>query len=288
MKKIPKWLKKSANLVYQNKKATIGLFMLIILAFIAVFAPFIAPYSYEEMQVGGDLEPPNSKHIMGTDKFGRDIFSRVVYGTRISFGISLLVMVISLFIGAPLGLLAGYYGGRIDSVINGFANTMLSFPWVLMALTVTAIIGPGVKVVIIALGLTNSAPLIRLVRGMTLTLREREFVKAAISIGESRSNIVWRYIFPNATAPIVVNCSLILSSAILSESAISFLGYGTQPPTPSWGLMLSESSNLIWRAPYASIFPGIAIVLLVLAVNFFGDGLRDMLDPRFKGMVNQL
>ena len=165
---------------------------------------------------------------------------------------------------------------------------MLSFPWVLMALTVTAIIGPGVEVVIISLGLTNSAPLIRLVRGLTLTLREREFVKAAISVGESRKDIVWRYIFPNATAPIVVNCTLILSSAILSESAISFLGYGTQPPTPSWGLMLSDSSNLIWRAPHACIFPGLAIVLLVLAVNFFGDGLRDMLDPRYKGMVNSL
>ncbi|NLD52831.1 MAG: ABC transporter permease, partial [Clostridiales bacterium] len=160
--------------------------MLIVMAFVAIFAPFIAPYNYDEMQVGGDLEPPSSRHIMGTDKFGRDILSRVVYGTRISFGISLLVMVISLFLGAPLGLLAGYYGGKTDALINGFANTMLSFPCVLMALTVTAIIGPGVEVVIISLGLTNSAPLIRLVRGLTLTLREREFVKAAISVGESR------------------------------------------------------------------------------------------------------
>lgn len=287
MKKTKKWLRKYSRLAFQNKKATIGLFLLIILAMVAIFAPLIAPFRYDEMQTGGSLEFPSSNHLMGTDKYGRDIFSRVVYGTRISFGISLLVMLIALLIGVPLGLFAGYYGGKVDAVINGYANTMLSFPWVLMALLVTAIIGPGVKVVIIALGITNSAPLIRLVRGMTLSLREREFVKAAISIGEKRIDIIGKYILPNATAPIIVNCTLILSSAILSESAISFLGYGTQPPTPSWGLMLSDSSNLIWTAPYACIFPGLAIALLVLAVNFFGDGLRDMLDPRFQGLVSQ-
>ena len=275
-------------LIFQNKKAAVGIVLLILLALVAIFAPLIAPYGYEEMQTGANMAGPSWQHPMGTDNFGRDIFSRVIYGTRISFGLSLLVVALSFVIGVPLGLVAGYFGGKIDSVINGFANSLLSFPWLLMALTVTAIIGPGIPVIIISLGLSNAPGLIRLVRGMTLTLKNREFVDAAIVAGEKKSTVLWNYIFPNTAAPIVVNCTLSLSKAILGEASISYLGYGTQPPMPSWGLMLSSSSNYIWSAPHMCIFPGVAIVILVLAVNFFGDGLRDMLDPRYQGMVNDL
>lgn len=288
MRKLLRECHKICKLILENKKATIGLIMLVILAVVAIFAPVIAPYGYEEMQTGPNLEAPSWTHLMGTDNYGRDVFSRVVYGTRISFGLSLLIMVISFFFGVPLGLLAGYYGGRVDSAINGLSNALLSFPWLLMALTVTAITEPGVHVIIIALGITNAPSLIRLVRSMTLTLRSREFVDAAIVCGERKSDILLRYIFPNTVAPVVVNCTLILSKAILAEASISYLGYGTQPPTPSWGLMLSSSSNFIWTAPHMCIFPGVAIVILVLAVNFFGDGLRDMLDPKYQGMVNDL
>ena len=288
MKKLLNECHKICKLIFENKKATIGLVMLIILALVAIFAPVIAPYGYEEMQTGRNLDTPSWEHLMGTDNYGRDIFSRVVYGTRISFGLSLLIMIISFCFGVPLGLISGYFGGKIDSAINSLANTLLSFPWLLMALTVTAITGPGVHVIIISLGISNAPGLIRLVRSMTLTLRNREFVDAAIVCGESKRDILMRYIFPNTVAPVVVNCTLILSKAILAEASISYLGYGTQPPTPSWGLMLSSSSNFIWTAPHMCIFPGIAIVLLVLAVNFFGDGLRDMLDPKYQGMVNDL
>lgn len=275
-------------IILQNKKATLGLIMFMILGFTAVFAPLIAPYSYDTMKTGPNLAKPSHEHLMGTDNFGRDVFSRLVYGARVSFGISLLVMCVSFVIGVPLGLIAGYFGGKIDIVISNCANTVLSFPWVLMALAVTAVIGPGVKVVIVSLSITSSAPLIRLVRGITMSLREREFVYAAITVGETRRSILLRYIFPNTIAPIVVNCTLTLSSSILNEAAISFLGYGTQAPTPSWGLMLSNSSNYLWTSPHMCIFPGIAIVLLVLSINFLGDGLRDMLDPKYQRMVNNL
>ena len=227
MKKFCGNLKKWLTFVFQNKKAAVGIVMMAFFALIAIFAPLIAPYGYEQMQTGGNLESPSAAHLMGTDNFGRDIFSRVVYGTRISFGLSLLIMALSFVIGVPLGLLAGYFGGRVDTIINGFANTLLSFPWLLMALTVTAIIGPGIPVIIISLGLSSAPGLIRLVRSMTLTLRNREFIDAAIVCGETKRAILWKYIFPNTTAPTVVNCTLTLSKAILGEASISYLGYGT-------------------------------------------------------------
>ena len=281
-------LKKLFLLLIQSKKATIGAIMLLFVAIISIFASFIAPYPYVEMNVGKLLETPSLSHLMGVDVFGRDVFSRVVYGTRVSFGVSLIVVTFSLVIGTPLGLISGYFGGTIDRFVMAFSDTILAFPWVLMALTVASIMGPGLYVIIIALGIVFIPEIVRLVRSVTLSLREREFIDAAVVTGESKASIIFRYLLPNTLPPLIVQSTLIISKAILAEASISYLGYGIQPPMPSWGIMLSDSSNYFWSAPYLCIFPGLAIVLLVLAVNFFGDGLRDMLDPRYKGKVNNL
>jgi peptide/nickel transport system permease protein len=268
----------------KNKKLMFGAVMLTIIILVAIFAPVIAPYSYREMTTDL-LQKPSAEHLFGTDNFGRDLFSRVVYGSRISLGIALLCVALGTVIGVPLGMLSGYIGGWFDIFIMRVSDVFLSIPWVLMAVTVTAIIGSGVQVIIIALGLVYTPGAIRLARSLVLTIRHREYVEAARVIGESKWSILWRYVFPNCTAPILVQTTLRLSSAVLSEAAISYLGYGTQPPLPSWGLLLADAQQFMWQAPYLSIFPGIAMVLLVLSGNMFGDGLRDLIDPKTRGKV---
>jgi peptide/nickel transport system permease protein len=268
---------KPAAVVLQNKKAALGLFMLIVLGFIAVFAPLIAPYGYEIMKTGPNLAKPSAAHWMGTDNFGRDIFSRIVFGTRVSFGISFLVMCISFVVGTPLGLIAGYFGGKADAVISSCANTILSFPWVLMALAVTAVIGPGTKVVIVSLSITNSAPLIRLVRSIAMSLRERDFISAAIAVGETRSSILWRYIFPNITAPIVVSCTLtmqaayILGGEVIVEKVFAIPGLGQ--------LILSAIEKRDYPLIQGCV---LTIALIVVVINLITDLLYAVIDPRIR------
>ena len=274
--------KKVLYVARHNKKLLLGAIMLTVIIVIAILAPVIAPYSYREM-TSDILARPSSEHLFGTDNYGRDLFSRVIYGSRISLGIALLCVSLGTAIGVPLGMLSGYVGGWLDLVIMRISDVLLSIPWVLMAVTVTAIMGPGTHVIVIALGLVYTPGAIRLARGMVLSIRNREYVEAAKVIGESRWSILWRYIFPNCVAPILVQTTMRLASAVLSEAAISYLGYGTQPPSPSWGLLLSDAQQFMWQAPYLSIFPGVAMVLLVLAGNMFGDGLRDLIDPKMKG-----
>lgn len=269
-----------------NKKMMIGGTMMLIIILIAIFAPLIAPYSYSEMRTSATLfEAPSKAHIFGTDNYGRDVFSRVIYGSRISLVVALSSVAIGTIIGVPIGLLAGYVGGWIDIVVMRITDVLMTIPTILMAIIVTAIMGSGLKVVIVALGIVYIPGAVRIGRSMVFTIKEREYVAAAVVIGESKRKVLWKYIFPNCIGPIIVQCTLRLSGAVLSEASISYLGYGTQPPMPSWGLMLSDSQLYMWQSPLMCIYPGLAIMFLVLAGNLFGDGLRDMLDPKFKGRL---
>ena len=278
-KKKPIWLKKMLG----NKKFCIGGVLLLIIVFMAIFAPYLTKYDYSAMKVGKLCERPSAAHILGTDNFGRDVFTRVVYGARISLLVSLTCMLLSVLIGTTIGLISGFVGGLFDVIIMRLSDLLTSIPSVLLAVTVSSFIGEGLQVVIAAITASFLPGAIRLARSLVLSIREREYVQAAIVIGEKKSTILFRYILPNCVAPIIVQTTGRLASAVLGEAAISYLGYGTQPPTPSWGLMLSDSQGLMWKAPYLCIIPGVAIIILVLAANLFGDGLRDLLDPKYRG-----
>jgi len=281
-------LSEGLRFLRRSKKAYFSFIVLLVIAVIALIAPLISPYNPTYMSNDQVMKNPTKLHIMGTDLFGRDVFSRIIYGARISLGISLLVVGFAIVVGVPLGLLAGYYGGWVDSLIMRISDIVLSFPWLLLALSIATIVGPGGKAIVIALGTGNIPLLARLVRGVVLSIREQEYIEGAIVSGESNSSIIWRYIFPNCLAPVIVQSSIIMSLAILGEAAISYMGLGIQAPTPSWGLMLSEGADVLWPAPFLSIFPGIAIVIMVMSINLFADGLRDLLDPRYTGGVKFL
>lgn len=279
-----RWIK-AYRFVRSNKKLLFGAIIFIAIVFIAIFADQIAPYHYSKIRTGARFEKPSAAHLFGTDNLQRDVFSRVIYGTRISLSVGIICVGIALSIGVPAGLIAGYSGGWIDLILMRICDVLLSIPWVLMAVAITAITGPGIKVVYIAMGLVHAPGFMRLTRGMVLSIREREYVDAAEQLGESKLSILFRYVLPNSAGTILVRATGIMAGAVLSEAAISYLGYGTQPPNPSWGLMLTDSQGYLWQQPWLAIFPGFAIVLLVLSVNLLGDGLRDLLDPRYKGKV---
>ncbi len=272
---------KSLNVfLKQRKKAYIGFYVVVVIIFISIIGPSIVPYDPFAIEVGPYLEGPSLKHWMGTDVLGRDVLSRIIYGTRISFSISLTILFYSGITGIFFGIISGYYGGWRDRIIMQVCDILRTLPWLILSIAIAAIIGPGKDVVIIALSITNFVPLCRLVRSVVLSIRDKEFIEGAIVSGENAGSILWRYILPNIVSPIIVQSTYIISITILSESAISYLGLGTEPPIPSWGLMLSESQNYFWVSPYLSIFPGIAITIYVLAFNLLGDGLRDILDPK--------
>ncbi|HHW31707.1 MAG TPA: ABC transporter permease, partial [Clostridiaceae bacterium] len=279
-----KWIK-AYRFIRSNKKLLFGAITFFVILLVAIFADQIAPYHYATIGTGARFEKPSSAHLFGTDNFQRDIFSRVVYGTRISLSVGVICVGIALVIGVPAGLLAGYLGGWVDLILMRICDVLLSIPWVLMAVAVTAISGPGIHVVYIAMGIVHAPGFMRIMRSMVLSIREREYVDAAVQLGESKLSILFRYILPNSAGVIIVRAAGVMAGAVLSEAAISYIGYGTQPPNPSWGLMLTDSQGYLWQQPWMAVFPGIAIVLLVLSVNLFGDGLRDLLDPRYKGKV---
>ena len=267
-----------------NKKWMIGASLMLLIIIVAVLAPLIAPYSFTEMMTSErPFEHPSASHLFGTDNFGRDVFSRVVFGSRVSLGVALVSVIFGTLMGVPLGMLAGYIGGWFDLLVMRFSDLVMSIPIVLMAVTVTAMVGSGLQVVIVTLALVYIPGGARLARSMVYSVKEREYVAAAQVIGERRTQTLLRYILPNIAAPIIVQATLRLSTAVLAEASISYLGYGTQAPTPSWGLMLADSQVYMWQAPLLAIFPGLALVLLVLAGNLSGDGLRDLLDPKFRG-----
>jgi len=257
----------------------VGIFIILIMVFAAIFAPLIAPYDPSEIVEDNTL-PPSMKHLFGTDDLGRDIFSRSLYGARISLTVGLVAVTIAVLIGTLFGALAGYYGGIIDSTIMRSVDVMLAFPSIFLILAIQVMLTPNIYNVMIVIGLTSWMGVARLVRGEFLRIRELQYVEAARAIGCSNFRIIFRHILPNATAPIIVAATLGMAGAILTESALSFLGLGVQPPMPSWGNMLMDSQAYMRDAPWMAIIPGILILLAVLSLYFVGEGLRERLDVR--------
>ncbi|HEX5603422.1 MAG TPA: ABC transporter permease [Pyrinomonadaceae bacterium] len=266
-----------------NRLTVIGVFIVVVLIIVALFAPWIATYDVGATDLTMRYLPPSAAHWFGTDSTGRDIFSRVVFGARISLQVGLIVVAVSAVIGTLLGALAGYYGGLVDRVVSGYVfNVFLAFPGLLLAIAMVAFLGAGLNKLILALCIIGWVGYARLIRGQVLKVREYDFVQAARALGASDARILLVHILPNAIQPLIVQASLGMAGAVLSEASLSFLGLGVPPPAPSWGVMIEEARDLstLQAAPHALIFPGIAIALTVLAFNFIGDGLREYLDPR--------
>jgi peptide/nickel transport system permease protein len=266
-----------------NRLTLIGLFIAIALVIVAIFAPWIATHDVGATDLSLRYLPPTASHWFGTDSTGRDIFSRVVFGARISLQVGIVVVSVSALVGTFLGALAGYYGGWIDRFVSGYVfNVFLAFPGLLLAIAMVAFLGAGLSKLILALCIIGWVGYARLIRGQVLRVREYDFVQAARALGASDARILLVHILPNAIQPLIVQASLGMAGAVLSEASLSFLGLGVPPPAPSWGVMIDEARDLstLQAAPHALIFPGIAIALTVLAFNFIGDGLREYLDPR--------
>jgi peptide/nickel transport system permease protein len=266
----------------RNQLALAGAVILAVVAFAALFAPYLAPEDPLRMNPTLLLQAPSVQHPFGTDEFGRDILSRVIWGARISVYVGSIAVTIALVVGVSLGLVAGYYGGLVDDAINRVLDVVFAFPTILLALGIVGMLGPSLTNTMIAIGIVYTPQYARLTRGTTLSVKERDFVDAAIVSGASDLRIIRRHILPNVAAPLIVQTSLSLSLAILAEASLSFLGLGTQPPDPSWGTMVNTGQRLIELSPWPVVFPGLAIILAVLGFNLLGDGLRDAFDPRLR------
>jgi len=269
----------------QNNNAIFGLTVIFMTLIVAIFAPYIAPHEPNEQHLLNRLNPPSMKHPLGTDGHGRDLLSRIIFGSRISLMIGLISIGIGLGLGVPLGLTAGYFGGVYEEVVMRGIDILMSFPGILLALVVVAILGPGLFNVMVAIGVWSVPIFTRMVRGSTLSIKEEEFIEAARAIGLGDFKIILKQVLPNCLAPILVLSSLRLATAILSAAALSFLGLGAQPPTPDWGAMLSAGREYLRVAWWFSTFPGLAIMFVVLGFNLLGDGLRDILDPKMRGNI---
>lgn len=263
----------------RHKLAVASLGILFLLYAMAIFAPFIAPYHYDEMDLEAILQPPGPKHLFGTDRIGGDVFSRVVWGSRISLSVGFVAAGVAIVLGTVIGATAGYFGGVVDDVLMRFTEIVSAFPVMFLLLTIIAIIPRSIFNIMLVIGFTSWPGLARMVRGQFLSLREQDYIEAARSIGAKDSRIVFVHILLNTMAPIIVNTTLRIGGAILTESGLSFLGLGIISP-PSWGTILNAGRPLLRRAPWITTFPGLFIFITVLAFNFVGDGLRDALDPR--------
>jgi ABC-type dipeptide/oligopeptide/nickel transport system permease subunit len=266
----------------RNRLAMVGLGFLIFLGLVAVFAPLIAPYSITERASGQFRQPPSADHWFGTDAIGRDMFSRIVYGARVSLRIGFAATAISVIIGLLFGALSGFFGGVTDTVITRVIDVFLAIPYIVLAVAIASVFGRSENAIIIVLGVTGWLAIARIVRASFLSLRRLEYVEAATALGFSRTRIMFRHILPNALQPIIVIGTITVGYVILAEAALSFLGVGPQEPTPAWGLMVAAGKGSLTNAPHLLFFPAGAIVLTVLAFVFVGDGLRDALDPKLK------
>lgn len=260
----------------------VGLAIVGTMSLLALFAPWLAPYDPTALNLDAILEAPSWAHPLGTDALGRDVFSRLLYGARVSLWVGFVSVGIAISIGIALGLSAGYFSGWVDEAVMRLVDIMLCFPSFFLILAVIAFLEPSLSNIMIVIGLTSWMGVARLVRAETLTLRNRDFVAAAQLAGASTVRIITRHILPNALAPVLVSATLGIAGAILTESALSFLGLGVQPPDPSWGNMLLEGKDVLEIAPWMSLFPGLAILITVLGYNLLGESLRDILDPRLK------
>ncbi|MFB1082911.1 ABC transporter permease [Jeotgalibacillus sp. JSM ZJ347] len=266
----------------KNKIALVGTSIVFFFILVAIFAPLIAPQGINEQDLPNRLQPPSSDFWFGTDDFGRDIFSRVVYGARLSLTVGFLAVVGSAIVGSMLGIIAGYYGKWVDTIISRLFDIMLAFPSILLAIAVVSILGPSLRNALIAIAIINIPNFGRLIRSRVLSVKEEEYIMAAKAIGMSDRRILFSHVLPNSMTPIIVQGSLAVATAILEAAALGFLGLGAQIPEPEWGAMLAASRALLVQAPWTLFFPGLAIMLAVLGFNLMGDGLRDALDPKMK------
>ena len=276
-------LNKKSILVFIKKTPIgfIGALFVIFLLFIAILAPYLTPYD-PVSQDYQRFQSPNINHWLGTDSLGRDICSRIIQGTRVSMFVGLLAVTIALILGTNLGIISGYFGGKIDTVLMRFIDILLAFPGLVLAMLISGLLGPSLVNAMIAVGIMLTPSFARVSRGSVLTVKNEPYIASAKTIGCSNLYIILKYILPNIMVPLSVLCSISLSIAILAESALSFLGLGIQPPAPSWGGMLHQGRQFMEIAPWVAVFPGLAIMIAVLSFNFFGDGLRDGLDPKLK------
>lgn len=268
------------NRLRKDRGAMAGMVILILFVITAIMAPVISPYDPMAQNLQEGLRPPSIHHPFGQDKLGRDILSRVIFGSRVSLKVGLIAVTVSLIIGTLLGSWAGFASGAVDHIITRLIDIVMAFPGILLALAVMAVLGPSLNNVILALCLVSWVGFARLARGQVLSIKERDYIQAAKAVGASPLRLLFVHIFPNIISPLLVEATFGIGSAIVAEAGLSFLGLGVQPPTPSWGSMLNEGRQFMMQAPHMTIFPGLAIMLVVMAINFLGDGLRDAIDPK--------
>lgn len=272
--------RKAVKRFARNRLAVVGLVLIAVLTLMAVFAPVIAPYDPIKQDYNALSQAPSGAHLFGTDNLGRDVLTRTIYGARVSLSAGVIAVGLATLAGLVLGLLAGFFGGWLDELIMRVVDAMLAFPFLVLAITLAAVLGPNLQNAMLAIAVVSAPVFARLARGQVLSERERDYVQAAQALGSSDARIVFRHLLPNIAGPIIIQASLSIAGAILAESSLSFLGLGVQPPTPSWGEMLNTARGYLRDAPWTAIAPGSLIFVSVLAFNLLGDGLRDALDPR--------
>lgn len=266
----------------KNKMAMLGLVILIVLVLMAVFAPWITRFPYEEMHVLDKHQTPNATYWFGTDELGRDIFSRIVYGARYSLSLGILAILVSNAIGIVIGAIAGYVGGTTDNILMRLLDIFQAIPGMLLGVIISSVLGAGFTNTILAMAIGNIPMSVRLLRGQVLSIRKQEYLEAAEAINCTRSRIIIRHVLPNSYAPLLVSATMGIGNTIMAAASLSFIGLGIQPPTPEWGAMLTAAKGFFRDHPHEMLFPGLFIMLTVLALNMFGDGLRDALDPKLK------
>lgn len=266
----------------KSKSALAGTFIVVFFVLLAIVGPLFVPQAINEQNFSLRLQAPSSQFWFGTDDFGRDIFSRIVHGARLSLTVGFFAVIFSAVIGSFLGIISGYYGKWIDTIISRFFDIMLAFPSILLAIAVVSILGPSLQNALIAIAIINVPNFGRLIRSKVLSVKQEEYVMAARAIGMSDARILWRHILPNSMIPVIVQGTLSIATAIIEAAALGFLGLGAEAPQPEWGKMLADSRQYLMTAPWTLIFPGLAIMLTVLGFNLMGDGLRDALDPKMK------
>ncbi len=266
----------------KNRMAMFGLVVILIIIFTAIFADVVAPYSYRAQNLRRIAETPSKDHLLGTDELGRDILSRIIFGTRVSLQVGFVAVSISVIVGGFLGAMSGYYGGKLDNVIMRMMDILLAIPSILLAIAIVSAFGGGLVNVMIAVGISSIPVYARIVKASVISIKEQEFIEAARAVGAKDLRIIFKHVLPNSMAPIIVQGTIGVANAILSAAGLSFIGLGIQPPTPEWGAMLSGGRMFIRTAPHIATFPGVAIMITIFALNLLGDGMRDALDPRLK------
>ncbi len=274
----PSWVRG----LLRQRLALTGLILVLFFSVVAIGGARVAPYGFSEQHSRDRMQPPGGAYVLGTDEFGRDIFSRLLYGAGISFQVGVISVGISGLAGILLGLVAGYRGGWVDAILSLLMDVVFAFPAILLAIAIIAMLGSSLPNVMLAIGIVNTPTFMRVVRGSTLSLRRTTYVEAAVSLGAPTVRVLARHVFPNLAAPLIVLASLNFAFAVLAEASLAFLGLGNKPPSPSWGSMVSSSYGFLEIAPWAALFPGAAIALTVLGFNLLGDGVRDALDPRLR------